>query len=185
MPDILDLVEPETLEGPPPRRLPAFFLLNLLGEHLLERPLWTFLNPLVILCLVAAVVLTALGAPTLVSLALLGLIIIRLLRPFSRLYRDVREDYLLIRYGLIVTAHVIGVRTMRTPLGDTAGAYLDCAIPLNRQRTSVGSIWVGDTGEAMRLSAAGKLRVICLPRAPGSWRLYRPTDPGEHVGIAG
>lgn len=179
MPDILDLVEPATLERPPPRRLPAFFLLNLIGEHLLERPLWTYFSPFVLLCLVAATALAVLGAPTLVGVALLALAGVRLLRPCLLLYRDVREDYLVVRDGLVTTAHVIGVRATRSSAGLTTGAYLDCAIPLTRQRTSVGSVWIADAGEAMRLSAAGKLTVICLARAPGAWRLYRPRGPGD------
>lgn len=174
MPDILDLVEPEALEREPPRRLPAFFLPNLVGEHLLERPLWSYFNLFVLVGLVGAVALAALGAPPFISVALLAMAGVRLLRPCLRLLRDVREDYLLLRHGVVVTAHVIGVRTCSGPGGAPVGAYLDCAIPLTRQRTSVGSVWVADAGEAMRMSAAGRLTVICLPQAPGAWRLYTP-----------
>ncbi|HMQ31107.1 MAG TPA: hypothetical protein PKD53_10280 [Chloroflexaceae bacterium] len=179
MPDILDLVEPGTLEQAPPRRLPPFFVPNLIGEYLLERPPRVYLNPLVLGCLLGAAVLTAIGAPPLFGLALVVLAGLRLLRPALRLYRDVREDYQLLREGVVVTAHVIGVRPFRDAAGNPAGAYLDCAVPLTRQRTSVGSVWVADVGEAMRLSALGRLTVICLPRAPGTWRLYR--RPGAAV----
>lgn len=174
VPDILDLVEPTTLEREPPRRLPAFFLPNLVGEHLLERPLWSYFSLFVLVCLVGALALAALGGPPLLSLALLAMAAVRLLRPCLRLFRDVREDYLLLRHGLVVTAHVIGVRTCSDPGGNPAGAYLDCAIPLTRQRTSVGSVWVADPAEAVQMSAAGRLTVLCLPRAPGAWRLYKP-----------
>ncbi len=173
MPDILDLVEPGTLEQTPPRRLPVFFLPNLIGEYLLERPPRTYLNPYVLTCLIGAVTLTLLGAPRVLGLALLALAGLRLLRPALLLYRDVREDYLLMRHGVIVTAHILGVRPFSDTAGNPAGAYLDCAVPVNRQRTSVGSIWVADMAEAMRLSALGRLTVICLPRSPGTWRLYR------------
>jgi hypothetical protein len=174
VPDILDLVEPDALEREPPRRLPAFFLPNLVGEYLLERPLWSYFSLFVLVCLGGAVAMAALGGPPVVTLALLALAAVRLLRPSLRLFRDVREDYLLLRHGVVVTAHVIGVRPCSDPAGNPAGAYLDCAIPLTRQRTSVGSVWFADAGEAMQLSATGRLTVICMPRAPGAWRLYRP-----------
>jgi hypothetical protein len=177
LPDILDLVEPGSLEQPPPRRLPAFFLPNLIGEYLLERPLKSYFSLFVFVCLVGAVILPATGVPVVISVALLVLAVVRLLGPALRLYRDVREDYQLMRHGLVLTAHVIGVRPCQDPEGYLAGVLLDCAVPITRQRTSVGSIWVADPAEAMRLSAIGKLTVICMPRAPGAWRLYRAAAP--------
>jgi hypothetical protein len=95
------------------------------------------------------------------------------------MYRNVREDYRLLRHGLVVSAHVIGLRPCRSATGRPMGAYLDCAIPITRQRTSVGSVWLPDTTEAVRLSAAGRIPVICLARAPGTWRL-RHSD-GAHL----
>lgn len=174
MPDILDLVEAGCLESVPPRRLPAFFLPNLIGEHLLERPLKSYFSLFFLACLAGAAVLAAAGAPRALSLALLALAVARVLGPTLRLARDVRDDYLLVRYGQILTAHVMGVRPCHEQGGARTGAYLDCAVPISRRSTSVGSVWVADVAEAMHLSAQGKLTVICLPRAPGSWRLYRP-----------
>lgn len=159
------------LERPPPRRLPLFFLPNLIGEYLLERPIHSYLDLVVLICLVGAIALTALGAHPLIGMALATLAGVRLLRPCLRIYRDVREDYHLLRDGLLVTAHVIGVRPCRQ------GAYLDCAIPITRQRTSVGSVWLPDASEALRLSAVGRLPVICLARAPGTWRLRVGNSP--------
>lgn len=182
MPDILDLIEPETLGQQPPRRLPPFFVLNLIGEYLLAGPLWAYLHPFVVVCSVAALAVAILGAPAMVSLGLIALAALGLVRPVLRLYRDVRDDYMLLRHGIVVTAHIIGVRTVGGPGGVPAGAYLDCAVPLTRQRTSVGSVWVSDPGQAMRISAAGRLSVICLPHAPGTWRLYRPPNPPEVIG---
>lgn len=173
MPDILDLVEAGSLEQAPPRRLPVFFLPNLIGEYLLERPLKSYFSLYVLVCLVGAFVLAAVGVPVVLSLALLVLAAVRVLGPTLRLFRAVREDYLLLRHGLILTAHVIGVRPCHEPGGPPEGAYLDCAVPITRRRTSVGSVWVPDPAEAVRLSALGKLTVICLPRAPGAWRLYK------------
>lgn len=177
MPDVLDLVEPGTLERTPPRRLPALFILNLIGEYLLERPARTYFDPVVIGCLVTSLAAAALGVGPYFWVALGTLASLRLLGPCSRLFRDVREDYLLLRYGLVVTAHVIGMRPCRATGGEPAGAYLDCAIPITRRRTSVGSVWIPDSSEALRLSAAGRIPVICLARAPGTWRLRDGDGP--------
>jgi hypothetical protein len=173
VPDLLDLVDRELLEAVPPRRLPRFFLPNLIGEYLLERPARAYLDPLLIGSLGALAVLLALrlGPPDWIMLLLVGLLALRLSGPLLRLWRNVREDYLLLRYGVVVRAHVIGVRPCRDAAGNPAGAYLDCAIPLSRRRTSVGSVWMPDAAEALRISAAGQVPVICLARAPGTWRL--------------
>jgi hypothetical protein len=48
---------------------------------------------------------------------------------------------------------------------------LDCAIVVVPRRTYVGSIWFADGLEAARLSNRGRVEVICLPHAPGTWRL--------------
>ncbi|NTU81329.1 MAG: hypothetical protein HGA45_18455 [Chloroflexales bacterium] len=177
MPDIIELVDPDTLEQPAPRRLPIFFVPNLIGEYLLERPLTVYLDPFVILCVIAAAALAALGVPPLAGLALVALVGVRLLGPCLRLYHNVREDYHLLRHGLVINAHVIGLRPCRSASGRPAGAYLDCAIPITRQRTSVGSVWLPDTSEAVRLSAAGRIPVICLAHAPGTWRLRHGDGP--------
>jgi hypothetical protein len=177
VPAILSLLEPGTLEQPPPRRLPAFFVPNLIGEYLLERPLRAYLDPFVLVWLAGLIVLIVLEAPSLAFLAAAALLAARLLGPTLRLARHVREDYLLLRDGLVVTAHVLGVRS--TPAGAEAdqGAYLDCAIPITGRRTSVGSVWLPDHAEALRLDAAGRVAVICMARAPGIWRLRDGDGP--------
>ena len=140
MPAILDLVESATLAQVPPRRLSGYFLPNLLGEYLLERPRTDYLDPFVIICLIVALTLTALGVAPLVRLALAALIGVRMLGPCLRLYQNVREDYMLVRHGIVINAHVIGLRPCQSATGDPQGAYLDCAIPITRQRTSIGSV---------------------------------------------
>ncbi|MFV9503591.1 MAG: hypothetical protein AB4911_03405 [Oscillochloridaceae bacterium umkhey_bin13] len=171
MPDVINLLEPGTLEQPPPRRLPPWFLINLLGEHLLARPARDWLDPFLISWVLAVAALYALGAGVGVLLVLVLLFPVRLLIPSSRLLRDVRDDYLLMRHGLIVTAHIIGIRPAHTANSTVYGAYLDCAIPLSPRRTTVGSVWIPDRAEAQRLSEVGSMPVICLARAPGVWRL--------------
>lgn len=177
MPAILSLLEPGTLEQPPPRRLPAFFVPNLIGEYLLERPPRDYLSPFVLVWLAGLIVLMVFGAPPMALLAAAALLAARLLGPSLRLVRNVREDYLLLRDGLLVTAHVLGVRPDQVSGGAAPGAYLDCAIPITSQRTSVGSVWMPDSAEALRLSAAGRIAVICMARAPGVWRLRDGDGP--------
>lgn len=175
MPAMLDLVESATLAQAPPRRLSGYFLPNLLGEYLLERPRTDYLDPFVIICLIVALTLTALGVAPLVRLALAALIGVRMLGPCLRLYQNVREDYMLVRHGIVINAHVIGLRPCQRATGDPQGAYLDCAIPITRQR---GLNWQR-TDEAVRISTAGRSAVICLTRAPGTWRLRY--DDGPHL----
>jgi hypothetical protein len=174
VPAILSLLEPGTLEQPPPRRLPALFVLNLIGEYLLERPLRSYLDPWVLSGLGGLIIFAFLGGPTLGYVILLMLIAARLLGPGLRLFHSVREDYRLLRDGLLVNAHVLGVRLDRA---SGSGAYLDCAIPLTERRTSVGSVWMPDAAEAQRLATAGRVAVICMAYAPGIWRLREHDSP--------
>jgi len=179
VPDVLDLVEPAVLDQPPPRRLPALFLLNLLGEYLLERPLRSYLDPYLLTGLAAALVMAVLRVGPLLWLLLLSLLGLRVGRAVWRISRDVREDYLLLRDGLVVNAHVMRVRPSHDAHGHAAGAYVDCVIPLGARRSSVGTVWLPDPAEAERLSRAGRLAVIALPRSPGAWRLRY--DDGPHL----
>jgi hypothetical protein len=173
VPDVLDLVDHELLELGPPRQLPRFFVPNLIGEYLLEQPARAYLDPLAIISAGAALLiyLLRLGSLSWVAWLLVALVALRLSGPLLRLWRNVREDYLLLRDGVVVSAHVIGVRPCRDNAGNPAGAYLDCAIPLTRQRTSVGSVWMPDASDALRIGAVGRVPVICLAHAPGTWRL--------------
>jgi hypothetical protein len=171
VPAILSLLESDTLEQQPPRRLPLFFVPNLIGEYLLERPPRSYLDPFVLAWMFGLVALIVVGVPSTVFVAMLVLLAARLLGPCLRLWRQVRDDYLLLRNGLLVKAHVLGVRPATDGSKSATGAYLDCAIPITRQRTSVGSVWLPDAAEAHRLSAEGRVAVICMTRAPGVWRL--------------
>jgi hypothetical protein len=177
VPDVLGLVDRELLEQPPPRRLPIFFLPNLIGEYLLEQPARSYLDPLLLAGVVAAAALLYLGAGPLAWAALAALVALRLAAHCWRLYRAVREDYALLRHGLVLQAHVLGVRPCRDAAGNPAGAYVDCAIPVTGKRSSVGSVWMPDSADALRIGAAGQIPVICLPRAPGTWRLRDGDGP--------
>jgi hypothetical protein len=171
VPDVLDLVDGSLLERSPPRRLPFFFLPNLVGEYLLERPLRYYLDPIVIIGMLAGAVLLLTRAAPLFWAALGLMLALRALGTCWQIYRDVREDYLLLRYGVVTSAHVMGVRTCRDASGSLSGAYVDCVIPISRRRTSVGSVWMPDASKALHIGQAGRLNVICLARSPGVWRL--------------
>lgn len=171
MPDILDLVEPTLLECSPPRRLPAFFLLNLIGEYLIARPLHSYLDPVIIAGLIASITMLILRVGPLLWIALILILIVRIGGSVMSIYHNVREDFMLLKHGLKVNAHVLGVRPCRDAAGNLAGAYVDCVIPLSRKRTSVGSVWMPDAAAAQKVGQSERLAVLCLAHAPGTWRL--------------
>lgn len=168
---VTEHVDAAYLAQTPPRPLPPGVLLNLLNDYLFERPLRTFLNPLLILCVVALVGLYALRAPQLVRLVPVALIAGQTALAALRLWRRVRDDLALLRHGLAVRAHVLRLRPFRGATGTIEGALLDCAIPVGPRRTYVGSIWLADGAEALRLANQGRLMVLCQPLTPGTWRV--------------
>ncbi len=164
------------IDGPllqrlPPRPLPLWLIADLIGDQLAERPLRSYIDPLLICGLVAAVALALLRAPIWLSWVLALLMGVRLgMIAWEFLGRSLL-DFQLLRYGILVRAHVLRSRPNKAISGLIHGAYLDCVIPVGRGRTSVGSVWLSDLQEADRLAAQGRVQVICLPKAPGTWRL--------------
>jgi hypothetical protein len=182
VPDVLDLVDHGLLDDNPPRRLPFFFLPNLIGEYMLERPLRFYLDPIMITGTIAATVMLFVDAAPILWIMLGTILTLRAVAICWQIYRDVREDYLLMRFGVVTSAHVMGVRTCRDASGTMSGAYVDCVIPISRRRTSVGSVWMPDASEAMQIGKAGRLSVICLTRSPGAWRLREGDGPHLRYG---
>jgi hypothetical protein len=168
---VTDQVEATYLQQSPPRSLAPAVIANLLSDHIFERPLRAFLNPLIIASIITLLILFALRASTAVRLIPVLLIIIRLLISGRHVWRHFSDDLALLRNGLTVRAHVLGLRAHRTTLGTIDGALLDCAIPVAPRRTYVGSIWLANGAEALRLKRQGRVEVICLPRTPGTWRV--------------
>jgi hypothetical protein len=168
---VTEQVDAAYLQQPPPRSLSPGMIANLLSDHIFERPLKAFLDPVIIAAVIALVVLFALRASTAIRLVPVLLIIIRLLISVGYLWRHVHDDLALLRNGLTVRAHVLGLRPHRTTMGTINGALLDCAIPVAPRRTYVGSIWLANGTEAQRLKHQGRVEVICLPRTPGTWRV--------------
>ena len=168
---VTEQVDAAYLQQSPPRPLSPAIMANLISDHIFERPLKLFLDPLIIASIILLVILFALRASTAIRLVPVLLIVIRLLLCARQLWRHISDDLALLREGLTLRAHVLGMRPHRTVVGAIDGALLDCAIPVAPRRTYVGSIWLANGAEAMRLKLQGRVEVICLPRTPGTWRV--------------
>jgi hypothetical protein len=169
---VTDQVSATYLEQTPPRPVPGIdILLNLIVDYIFERPIRTFLDPLLIVGVVSLVALTTIRAPGFLWYLALLIVMFRLIMKLRLVWLHVKDDLALLRKGLIVRAHVLNLRAYRTTAGEIDGALLDCAIPVAPRRTYVGSIWMSDGAEALRLKRQGRVTVICLPRTPGTWRL--------------
>lgn len=177
MPVATDLIEPALLHRPPPRPLPFMLVPNLLGEYVLERPFSAYFDPLLVGGIIAAVAMALLGVGLWLWVILLTIMVIRLLVVAWDVAWRVYEDVQLLKYGEVLWAHVLRMRSCRDYDGEIAGAYLDCAIRVGPRRTSVGSVWMPDIVQAMALERRGRLLVLCLPRTPGTWRLLEYTSP--------
>lgn len=171
MPLIVDLVSPTLLQSEPPRRLPLLLLPNLIGEYLIETPLATYINPVLIGGIVGALAMAILDVGPLLWRLLLIILTIHLGVATWRLGRCIWDDLALIKYGVLVRARILRVRSYRDACGNLAGAYLDCAIPIGQRRISVGSVWLANAHEALRLKRQERVQVICLTCPPGTWRL--------------
>lgn len=168
---VTEQVDASYLEQTPPRPLPPGVVLNLINDYAFERPLRTFLNPLLISCVVVLVALYVLRANPIIRAIPLMVIIVQMALAARRIWRHVRDDLALLRDGLTIRAHVLRLRPHRSPTGDIEGALLDCAIPVAPRRTYMGSIWLSNGAEALRLANQGRVAVLCLPRTPGTWRV--------------
>jgi hypothetical protein len=173
---VTEQVDAAYLQQPPPRSLTPAMIANLLSDHIFERPLKAFLDPVIIAAIIALIVLFGLRASTAIRLVPVLLIVIRLLISAGYLWRRVSDDLALLRNGLTVRAHVLGLRAHRTTMGAINGALLDCAIPVAPRRTYMGSIWLANGAEAQRLKHQGRVEVICLPRTPGTWRVIEDVN---------
>ncbi len=189
MPILVDLIDPALLQQPPPRTLPLMLLPNLLGEYLIELPLRAYFDRVIIALLAGAVLFMWLDAGQWAWIGLSLMLVLRLGLLIWNIRRRAREDMALLKHGVIIQAYVLRVRPVPAGRHKPGGCYLDCAMPVGPQRTSIGSVWLADMHEAQCLLKQGCVRVICLPRAPGSWRLiegkalaachYEPPGQGQ------
>ncbi|MBK9712141.1 MAG: hypothetical protein IPO81_12600 [Kouleothrix sp.] len=171
MQPVTEQVDAAYLEQPPPRPIPLPVALNVLADHTFEQPIRIFLNPWLIAGVLALLLLFILHASPALRLIPVIVVLGRLVIAARQIWRRVRDDLALLRSGLTIRAHVLRLRPHRTTTGEINGALLDCAIPVAPRRTYVGSVWVADGAEAVRLAHQGRVQVICLPRTPGTWRV--------------
>jgi hypothetical protein len=155
----------------PPRPLPPTLLADLLGDRLLATPLRAYFDPVLVGCIAAALGMALLRTPVWLSWLVVVVAVLRLALLVWRFVGPALADARLLRNGIVVAAQVRRLRVGGTPGESHGGAYLDCVMPISAARSSVGSVWLASVAEAERLLLLGSVRVICLPRAPGTWRL--------------
>ncbi len=176
MQPVTEQVDAAYLKLPPPRPIFPALVVNVLSDHIFAQPLRSLLSPLAIGGVLALVALFALGASPALRLIPAAVILAHLASVGRQIWRRTRDDLALLHSGLAVRAHVIKLRPHRTTTGEIDGARLECAIPVAPRRTYMGSIWLADGAEALRLSRQGRVEVLCLPRAPGTWRLIEEVN---------
>jgi hypothetical protein len=164
-------VDAEYLAREAPRPFPAAALPALLAECMLERPLRALLDLPLLAAFGALLLLGAYRAPWTLGALPLAVIGWRLGREALRVGARVRDELALLRHGRMEQARILWLRPRRDVLGQIDGALLYCEILLGPRRCYVGSVWLSDGSEALRLEKAGRVGVICLPRAPGTWRI--------------
>jgi hypothetical protein len=168
MPRVTELVDDAYLVHAPPRPFPAAALPALIGDTALRRPL---LDPALLACAAILGLLLARDAWWPLLLPPLAGVLWWVWRRALGVWRKVCDEVGLLRHGRTVRARVLRLRPHRNTLGEIDGALLFCAIPVAARRTYVGSVWLSDGTEALRLHREGRVNVICLPRTPGTWRI--------------
>lgn len=171
MQQVNQYVDDAFLQQNTPRPIPPMLLAEIFFSYVFERPSRTMLHPLFIINSAALIATLVLGLPLYVLVLPLAVIMGMLLLGGYRVGRRVWNNLRLLRHGLILRAHIRKLRPNRTLMGQIDGAVLDCAIVVAPRRTYIGSIWIADGNEALRLLHQGRLQVLCLPYAPGTWRV--------------
>lgn len=164
-------VDAEYLARATPRPLPLAALPGLVLACVFERRLRALLDPALLAALGTLLLMLVLRAWWPLLLLPLAVALWRVWREVVHVGGRVRDELALLRHGSLVQAHILRHRPHRNVLGEIDGALLYCAIPVAQRRTYVGSVWLSDGTEALKLVKAGRARVICLPRTPGTWRI--------------
>jgi hypothetical protein len=166
------------LQQQPPRAIPGALQRALLLEYLARHPQRTYLDPLLLNGLVAALAMLLLGVPWTLWLALGSIALIRLgiLAWYAGI--NIHESIILLQRGIALHARLVRLRLSYNEKGDIEGASLDCAVPISKNRVSMGSIWMPDAEEARRLKTQGYIQVLCLEHAPGTWMVLEGPIPG-------
>src|SRR5438874_2353358 len=94
---VTDQVDAIYLERVPPRPLQTAVMLNLINDHIFDRPSTTFLDPLLLASVVILIGLVAIHASPLLRLVPIAVIVARLVIDAQRVWRRVSEDLALLR----------------------------------------------------------------------------------------
>jgi hypothetical protein len=156
---------------PTPRPFPFDALSDLLIDHLFEPLIRNLLDPFIATTLIVLLMMIGFRVAGYLQIAACVLIILRVWERAVQAIRRFRDELALLQHGLMVRAHILRMRPHRTILGEIEGANLDCAIAVAPRRTYIGSIWLSDGAEAVQVTQRSRILVICLPRAPGTWRV--------------
>src|SRR5690242_7840637 len=123
---VTDQIDRSYLEQTPPRPVSLGMMLNLLSDRIFERPLRSWLSPVLLTGVIVLVVLFALRTSPLLRLLPLALIVGGMASQARQIWRQTRDDMALLSNGLTVRAHVLGQRPYRATSGAQEGALLDC-----------------------------------------------------------
>lgn len=166
-----DHIDPTLLQRTVPRSLPLSLPFVLLVRYLMQNPWYTYCDPFLLSCAVAAIAMTILRIPWLLSAVLVSLVVVRLGTAAWHAATEIAASLALLRHGKLLRAHILRARPFRHPDENIDGIFLDCAIPTASRRIVLGSVWLADGAAANRLKARGFLQVICLERVPSTWML--------------
>jgi hypothetical protein len=167
-------VDAEYLALPAPRPFPLAALPGVIIGCLLERRVRALLDPVLLAALAALLLLVFLRANWLLLVLPLAVVGARLWRELRWLVARLHDEIALLRNGRLVPAHILKHRPYRNTLGEIDGVMLYCEILVAPRRTYIGSVWLSDAGEGLKLVKAGRADVLCLPHAPGTWRIAEP-----------
>lgn len=168
------------LQQEPPRHIPPWLLVTVPASHLKRRSLRAYLDPPFLAGVIALVSLKLLQARHIVLALPLAILGVRLGLDAWRVQRKTRKLFRLLRQGKIVNARILGIRPAYNPQGKEDGVYLDCFVPVDSRRASVGSIWFASMSQAERLQKKGQVTAICLSQAPGTWYLLDDLPPANN-----
>lgn len=168
---ITDRVSHEYLLEPPPRPMPYGALFESMNAHLWRVGLRPLLDPVFIVANAALALALWLDLHPVVIWLCMALVLFRVGMGLTWLSLRVWSEISLLRYGLHTWAIITKLRPHTTPEGEIEGALLDVRIPVTQRRTYIGSLWLADGVEALRLRRQSQITVIALPTAPGTWRV--------------
>jgi hypothetical protein len=176
MQNIVEQTDTNYIDQPPPRPMPYAALFDSINDHLFSQGIRPFLDPLTVVGTLALVIGMMVSFSNWILFPIALLVITRVGIGLSWLYERVWAEIVLLRYGIQSHAQLTRLRPHRGLHGDIDGVLLDYSIAVTPRRTYIGSFWVANSTEALRMMRQGHIRVLCLPTAPAYWRINEPID---------